>query len=68
MNVILYSTHCPKCNVLETKLKQKNIQYEEVNDTEIMTQKGFTAVPMLEVNGIIMDYKQAVEWVNERED
>ena len=32
MNVILYSTHCPKCCVLEKKLKQKNISYDEVND------------------------------------
>ena len=30
--VTLYSTHCPRCLVLEKKLKQKNISYQEVND------------------------------------
>ena len=32
MKIILYSTHCPRCNVLEKKLKTKNISYEEIND------------------------------------
>lgn len=63
LNVILFSTHCPKCNVLESKLKQKNIDYEEVNDVDAMVQKGFTTVPMLEVNGVVYDFKQAVEWI-----
>ena len=36
MSVVLYSTHCPRCNVLEKKLQQKNISYEEVNDVNIM--------------------------------
>ena len=63
MKVILFSTHCPKCNVLESKLKQKNIDYEEVNDVEVMVQKEFTTVPMLEVDGVVYDFKQAVEWI-----
>lgn len=63
MNVILFSNHCPRCNVLESKLKQKSIDYKEVNDVEIMTQRGFTTVPMLEVDGVVYDFKQAVEWI-----
>lgn len=66
LNVILFSTHCPKCNVLESKLKQKNIDYEEVNDVDAMVQKGFTTVPMLEVDGVVYDFKQAVEWIGEQ--
>ena len=63
MNVVLYSTHCPKCNVLSTKLNQKSINYEEINDVDVMAQKGFTAVPMLEVDGVVYDFKAAVEWI-----
>ena len=66
MNVILYSTNCPKCKVLKTKLNQKSIDYEEVNDVDAMVQKGFATVPMLEVNGVVYDFKQAVEWIGER--
>lgn len=63
MNVILYSTHCPKCKVLETKLKQKNIIYEEINDVKIMQDKGFNFVPQLEVDGVVYDFKEAVKWI-----
>lgn len=62
--VILYSTHCPKCNVLEKKLKQKNISYEEVNDIEIMEEKGYLTIPVLEVDGKSMDFKEAIDWTN----
>lgn len=64
MKVVLYSTHCPKCNVLEKKLQQKNIQYEEVNDIDIMTEKGYLSVPILEVDGTSMNFKEASDWVN----
>lgn len=66
MNVVLYSTHCPKCNILETKLKQKSISYEEVNDVDLMLSKGFTSVPKLEVDGVVYDYKDAVDWIKEQ--
>ena len=63
MNVILYSTHCPKCKVLESKLKEKNVNYKEVNDIKIMQEKGFEFVPVLEVDGECYGFKQAVEWI-----
>ena len=64
MKITLFSTHCPKCNVLEKKLQQKNISYEEVNDVEIMKEKGYLTVPILEVDGKSMDFKTAVDWIN----
>lgn len=63
MEVILYSTHCTKCVVLEKKLNQKSISYEEVNDVKIIREKGFLSVPMLEVDGEIMDFKTAFNYV-----
>ena len=64
MSVVLYSTHCPRCNVLEKKLQQKEGDYDEVNDTSIMEQKGYLSVPVLEVDGKSMDFKEAVDWIN----
>ncbi len=64
MTIVLYSTHCPKCNVLEKKLKQKNISYKEVNDIEIMKEKGYLSVPVLEIDGATMDFKTANDWIN----
>ena len=64
MKVVLYSTHCPKCNVLEKKLKKKNISYEEINNIEVMKEKGYLTVPILEVDGTSMDFKTASDWIN----
>ena len=66
MNVVLHSTHCPKCNVLESKLKKKNISFEENNDVEVMMQKGFSTAPVLEIDGIAHNFKEAVEWIGEQ--
>lgn len=68
MGVVLYSTHCPKCTVLEKKLKQKNIEFEEVNDIKTMKDKGIFSVPVLEVDDNMMDFSTANQWVNMQED
>ena len=32
----LYTTHCPKCEVLKEKLDGKHLQYDEINDVATM--------------------------------
>lgn len=60
----LYSTGCPKCKVLEAKLKQKNLKFNEINDIEILKQKNILNVPVLEVDGNFLDFMQAINFVN----
>lgn len=64
MKVVLYSTHCPKCEVLEKKLTQKNVEFEEINDVKEIRKTGYLTVPLLKVNDEIMDFKAAIDWVN----
>lgn len=68
--VILYTNNCPKCRVLKEKLDSKNIQYEIFDDVEEMIKRGFSHMPMLEVDGNVMDFKKAIIWVEKykRED
>lgn len=61
---ILYSTGCPKCEVLKKKLAERDIRYTENNSVDEMLALGITQVPVLDNNGTLMDFKQAVEWVN----
>lgn len=68
MTVVLYSTGCPKCNVLEKKLLSAGIEYEIVNDADLMINKGFTSTPMLEVDGKDLDFKKAVDWINNKQE
>lgn len=66
MSVILYTTHCPKCNVLHAKLEEKNIEFTENEDVRILIKEGYVSAPMLEVDGEFMDFGAAVKWVNEQ--
>lgn len=62
---VLYSTHCPKCNVLEKKLLEKHVDFTVNTDEAEMIEKGFESVPVLEVDGKYMDFAEAVKWANE---
>ena len=64
--IVLYSTDCPKCKVLEAKLNAKGIQYSTVTDVDLMIAKGLNLMPVLEVNGQLLDFALAVEWVNQQ--
>lgn len=64
--VKMYTTGCPRCNVLKKKLDEKGIQYEMITDKDIMMSKGFSVVPILEVDDRIMEFTEAVKWINER--
>ena len=48
--MVLYSTNCPKCKVLEMKLKKKNIDYSVFSDVEAMMEMGIKAAPILELD------------------
>ena len=64
--VTLYSTHCPRCRVLETKLTQKNIEFNVVTDINKMESLGIQSVPILEVNDKLLNFTDAVAWVNKQ--
>lgn len=64
--IILYSTGCPRCEVLKSKLADKSIAYTENNSVDEMTAIGITQVPILSINGQMHEFKSAVEWVNKQ--
>ena len=65
MNVVMYSTGCPKCKILKKKLDEKKVVYEEEADVEKMKSKGINRVPVLEVDGKLFSYSEAVKLVND---
>ena len=66
MSIVLYSTDCPKCKVLKQKLNNRDIQYIERNSVDEMIALGITQAPMLSVNGELLTFLQANEWINNR--
>ena len=66
-NIILYSLPtCAKCAVLRKKMEEKSISYLENQDEELMKQKGIFSCPTLEIDGKLLTFAEAVQWVNER--
>ena len=67
VDAILYSTGCPKCQVLAKKLEKSTLSYEVCNDVEKIKSMGFSEVPVLSIYGgsiNYLTYKDAVKYVN----
>lgn len=66
MEVILYSNGCPRCRVLKQKLDAKSITYAEENSVDKMLAMGISQVPVLCVDGELLSFGQANEWINKQ--
>lgn len=64
MSIILYTTHCPKCQVLQKKLDQKEIPYLINENVDEMLKRGLMSAPGLEVDGTMMNFTEANKWIN----
>lgn len=68
-NIILYTLKCPKCNVIEIKLRQKNLKYTIIEDVDTVVKVGkdhnIAEVPILQVNDSFLDFPNAVKYINE---
>ena len=65
MNIIFYTTHCPKCAVLKTKLDKAGVSYSTCQDVQEMLNLGIQAAPALSINGNIFDFGQSIKWLKE---
>lgn len=63
MTVTLYTTHCPKCRMIEKRLAEKGIKYSEVADIGEITKRGFKSVPMLQVDDKVYGFGDANRWI-----
>lgn len=63
MKIVLYTTHCPVCKGIERMLKKSGKEYEEVSDTRILEEKGYTHPPVLEVEGIKYEGKEISDFI-----
>ena len=55
------------CVMLKDMLNRKGVQYHMEMNKSIMSEKGITHVPMIEMDdGKMLDARQAIEFFNER--
>ena len=63
MKVVFYTIGCPQCLLVERKLKEKCIPYEEKTDIEEMISLGFEHAPILVVDGKSTGVKESFNWI-----
>ena len=64
--IILYTTStCHRCHAVKQILQANNVEYEEVTDINIMRDRGFIEVPMMDVDEKTLDYGDISAWLKE---
>jgi len=63
MSITLYSNGCPKCQVLEEKLREKGIHHSKIQDEKFYKKQGISKLPQLDVDGKFLGYFQAINWM-----
>ena len=64
MKVKLYTTHCPKCKILEERLNEKKVKYEVIDNIEELQKMNFKSDPNLEIDGKIYKYLDSIRYLN----
>jgi len=66
--VTLYSTHCPKCKVLEKKLVQSGLEHQIIDDKDAVIAKGqevgILSAPILITEDNAYKFEDAVKFLN----
>ena len=62
-DIVLYSTGCPVCKMLEMRLAMEGIKYTTVKDVPTMQGLGIKSAPMLGVDGELLNATQAIKWL-----
>lgn len=64
--VTLYTTGCPRCHILESKLNEKKIPFQTVNGIEAadaIEELGYLTAPLLVNDDEVMDFNKAMQWI-----
>lgn len=63
----MYGTHCSRCGVMEMKLKRAKIPFTYIDDQDKVVELGkannINSMPIVVVDGKVMDFTQALEWL-----
>ena len=67
MEILLYTTHCPKCNMIENILTKKNITFQKEENLEtilkVAGENNISSAPFAKIDGIIYNTKQLQEFI-----
>lgn len=55
---------CPQCEILYKKLKDKNVEFEYIQDIDKAIEKGIRAFPTMELEGEMLNYLKSIQYIN----
>ena len=65
-----YTIHCPKCKVLQMLMDKKNIDFEVIDDKDVVMsvaeENNIKSAPFAIIDGVCYDTKQLQEWIKEQ--
>lgn len=61
--IVLYTTHCPKCRVLEAELLRGGFDFSVCEDEDKMRTLGIDHLPVLAVNDELLNFPDALKYV-----
>lgn len=61
--VTLYSNDCPNCIALKADLDRAGLSYNVCSDIDTMIGMGLNELPVLEVNGELLNRNEAITWI-----
>lgn len=61
--VILYTSGCGKCIVLQRKLEDAGISFKRETDLSKLVKNGILNLPILEVNGEMYNFSRALKFI-----
>lgn len=60
--------NCPKCSLVKSKLKAKNIEYVEENNIDVIMEIGklykISSMPIVDWNDEILDFSKAIQKIS----
>lgn len=64
---VLYTTHCPRCKVIEKKLQEKNISYSIEDNEETILAAGIDTVPVLKTDNKVYNFMEIIGFLKQLE-
>lgn len=66
--VVFYTTGCPRCRVLKSKLDKAGVDYDTNSDVEKMVASGLSSAPALSIDGKLLGFADACRWADSQKE
>lgn len=66
--IVIYGNECPRCLVLEDKMKKTGLTFSIEDNMKEIIKQGFQSAPILKVDGKYMEFQEAIKWVDSKKE